>query len=351
MKKLFGKIGRQLCQQSIQSYVNRNGVKLASTYKASVIKEAGKPLVIEERKQSKLKPNEVRVQVSYCSVNSADCYKFKQPGTDLPFIPGYELSGEVTEVGSDIQRQQIGVGEKVASLSLEHFGGLAEQCVVNIGDVFRIPPEVELKDAAVLSYGHSLALYTFSKLSELKEKDQVIISAGPAGLGLAAVDVAANVYKAQVIGVVDTEERGELVRERGAFTTVHFSPKLVKNILAKTENKGAKVVYDAVGENFMEIIGDCVSVGGKVFYAAPFYFKTIPAPVPHSFATIVSLKSLRNQNPHLYKTVINDTLELANEGVISAHVSAEFSLDKINDAIKFIEDKKCTGKVVIKIDD
>lgn len=54
------------------------------------------------------------------------------------------------------------------------------------------------KDAAVIAYGHSLALYTFSKLSKLKENEPVVITAGPAGLGLAAVDVAANIYKTQV---------------------------------------------------------------------------------------------------------------------------------------------------------
>lgn len=66
-------------------------------------------------------------------------------------------------------------------------------------DVWRIPSEIERKDAAVLTYGHSTALYTFSKLTQLKENERVLVSAGSAGLGLAAVDVAANVFKAKVL--------------------------------------------------------------------------------------------------------------------------------------------------------
>lgn len=93
-----------------------------------------------------------------------------------------------------------------------------------------------------------------------------------------------------------------------------------------------------------------MSVGGKVFYAAPFFYQTIPAPKPHSFSTILSLKELRRQNKHLYKTVVGDTLELANQGDVGAHISAKFTLTEINEAIKFIEDKKCTGKVLIHID-
>lgn len=94
-----------------------------------------------------------------------------------------------------------------------------------------------------------------------------------------------------------------------------------------------------------------VAVGGKTFYASPFFHKTIPAPIPHTFSSIVSLKSLRSQNKHLYQTLVNDTLELANESLIGAHISKEFTLDKINDALQFIEDRKCTGKILIKVED
>lgn len=83
--------------------------------------------------------------------------------------------------------------------------------------------------------------------------------------------MAANVYKAKVIlqtlltfncycfikvtGVVDSEERGELLRQRGAFQTIKFSEKLQKDVLKKTEGKGASIIYDAVGEHMLESIG------------------------------------------------------------------------------------------------
>lgn len=51
-----------------------------------------------------------------------------------------------------------------------------------------------------------------------------------------------------------------------------------------------------------------------------------------------------------FRTIISDTLELAHEGIISAHVSACFKLDEVNKAIEYIEAKKCTGKVIIQMD-
>lgn len=54
--------------------------------------------------------------------------------------------------------------------------------------------------------------------------------------------------------MVDNEERGELVRERGAFETLAFSDKLEKKCMKITENKGVNVVYDAVGDFMLERI-------------------------------------------------------------------------------------------------
>lgn len=52
--------------------------------------------------------------------------------------------------------------------------------------------------------------------------------------------------------MVDNEERGELVRERGAFQTLAFSEKLESNCMKITEKKGVNVVYDAVGDFMLD---------------------------------------------------------------------------------------------------
>lgn len=46
-----------------------------------------------------------------------------------------------------------------------------------------------------------------------------------------------------------------------------------------------------------------------------------------------------------------DTLDLADEEVISAHISSIFTLEKVNDAIQYILNKQCTGKVLIEVEE
>lgn len=136
-------------------------------------------------------------------------------------------------------------------------------------DVWRLPSNLELKDAAVLICGHSTAYYAFTQFAKPKEDDKIIITAGPAGLGLAAVDVAANVFKAKVwkylinkfityiqlkvLAITDAVARSDLVRTCGAFETTMYHPKLKKDIL-KATNGGTEIIYDAVGENMLQAI-------------------------------------------------------------------------------------------------
>lgn len=109
----------------------RSQIRFEGTYKAAVLKEALKDLSIAEQKRASLKEDEIRIQVHYCSVNSGDLIYFNDKAK-LPFIPGYEFSGEVIEIGKKVTKDQVLLGEKVAALSLDKFGALAEECVVRI---------------------------------------------------------------------------------------------------------------------------------------------------------------------------------------------------------------------------
>lgn len=48
----------------------------------------------------------------------------------LPFVPGYELSGEIAEVGKTAKEAGYNEGDKVIALNKDSCGGFAEECVV-----------------------------------------------------------------------------------------------------------------------------------------------------------------------------------------------------------------------------
>lgn len=70
--------------------------------------------------------------MKYCSVNQSDheiMQGLHEYQPKLPFIPGYELSGEVLEVGSAV-KQGFSIGDKVIGLNKDACGGFAEECNV-----------------------------------------------------------------------------------------------------------------------------------------------------------------------------------------------------------------------------
>lgn len=51
-----------------------------------------------------------------------------------------------------------------------------------------------------------------------------------------------------------------------------------------------------------------------------------------------------------HRKTIEDVISLAEQELICPHVSKEFDLEDVNDALKYLEDAKCTGKVVLDLD-
>jgi NADPH2:quinone reductase len=57
------------------------------------------------------------------------CHGLYEIAPKLPFIPGYEVSGEILELGSKAA-EGLKVGDKIVGLNKELFSGFAEECVL-----------------------------------------------------------------------------------------------------------------------------------------------------------------------------------------------------------------------------
>lgn len=65
----------------------------------------------------------------------------------------------------------------------------------------------------------------------------------------------------------------------------------------------------------------------------------------------ISLTDYKNKDQEKYHSIIEQTLQFCDEGLITAHISKTFNLKQVNDAIEYIKGKMCTGKVLIEIED
>ena len=114
----------------------------------------------------------------------------------MPFVPGFEVCGEVREVGTNVTR--VNIGDRVIGLKKDGFAGFAEEIVILEQDVWTVPSSMSFEIGASLIDTYGTALLGLHRRAEVDKDDTVLVTAAAGGLGLAAVDLAANVYKAKV---------------------------------------------------------------------------------------------------------------------------------------------------------
>lgn len=114
----------------------------------------------------------------------------------MPFVPGFEVCGEVKEIGSKVKN--FNVGDRVIGLKKDGYAGFAEECVILEQDLWGVPQAMTFEVGASLLDTYGTALLGLHRRAEVEANDTVLVTAAAGGLGLAAVDLAANVYKAKV---------------------------------------------------------------------------------------------------------------------------------------------------------
>ncbi|CAL4064055.1 unnamed protein product [Meganyctiphanes norvegica] len=332
-------------------------IRYSSTYKAALLHEYGQNLILEDMTRNILKSNEVRVAVHSCGVNASDRLMvenlYDHP-VKRPFVPGFEVCGEVLEVGSDVKT--VVTGTRVIGLNKVALGGFAEECVLDENDVFMVDHAVCFDAGAALADCYSTALLALNRRAQIKEGDTVLITAAAGGLGLAAVDLASSVYRAKVIGVCGTEGKADLVRQKGAWAALKYNEKhVLQKVKEVTDGKGVDVVFDAVGGDVFNTALDCVAHEGKVVVAG-FASRVVPhietsRLLPKAISIMgLSLTRYHESDFAVYRQAVEDVIELHEMKLINPHICARFKLDETDKAFDFIKERRSMGKVVLEMD-
>src|ERR1700692_3870570 len=90
---------------AIKNSWHRKENKMAKTMKAAVVREFGKPLVIEEVAIPEPGPEEIQIKMEACGVCHTDLHAAEGDWPikpTLPFIPGHEVAGVVAALGPGV---------------------------------------------------------------------------------------------------------------------------------------------------------------------------------------------------------------------------------------------------------
>jgi NADPH:quinone reductase-like Zn-dependent oxidoreductase len=214
--------------------------------RAVVVSRYGGPerLTVADWPEREPGSGELRVRVRAAGVNFADVLARK--GLYLgaprpPFVPGFELAGEVEAVGPEVADMR---GRRV--LALVPFGAQAEQVVVRADYVFSIPEEMPFEEAAALPVNYLTAYYALVEMAALREGESVLVHMAAGGVGLAALQIARTVPGVELFGTASPSKH-ELLRQYGCHPIDYRSRDYEQEVRQLTRARGVHVILDPLG--------------------------------------------------------------------------------------------------------
>ena len=334
--------------------------------KAMICRQWGRPedLQLMDVERPTLKPNQVRIRIKAAGVSFATTlviagkYQRKPP---LPFSPGTEASGVVTEVGSDCRRIKVG-DEVVAVLD---WGGLAEETVAHEVNVFAKPNNIGFVEAIQLaiSYPTSGGALTWPSVLDVQKGQTLLVHAAAGGVGMAAVEIG-KILGATVIATAGGARKTAFARERGAAHVIDYRASDFRDeVLKLTNGRGVDRVYDPVGGDVFTQSLRCLAVEGRICPVG-FAGGTIPQ-VPANILLVKSIAVMgfnygyyAGWSPHDARfeesaktfALMERIRGWCEAGLCRPHIDRTYRLEEAPTAMAALLERSVTGRLAVVMD-
>lgn len=282
----------------------------------------------------------------------------------LPFVPGYDVVGEVVKVGEGVSADWV--GKRVASML--RFGGYSEYCIAPELGMTEISTEMDAGKAAALCVQYTTAWHCAVQCLHLRAGDRVLVHSAAGGVGTALVQICKWIG-CEVFGTAGSATKCEIARTNGADHVIDYTQqdyeKEITTILGRDK---LDATFNAVaGKTFkkdMKLLG----AGGRMilFGAAARTgnrkggFGTlrllaqmglvIPLTFVGSSKGVIGVNILRigDYKPQLLADAMQHLVRLVEEGVLNPQVGGVYDLENVAQAHSDLEHRKTTGKVVVR---
>jgi NADPH2:quinone reductase len=320
--------------------------------RAVVCRELGPPekLRLESFAPAPLAPGQVRVAIHAAGINFPDIlmaageYQLKP---QLPFIPGMEAAGEVTEV--DGAAQGIAVGDRVI-VKLRH-GGYADEAVVAPAQLTPLPGTFDYAEGATFLAAHGTAYHALVDRGQIKPGEVLLVHGAGGGVGLAAVELG-KLLGATVIAAASSEEKLAVAQARGADHLVLYGREPFREVVKRvTDGRGADVVYDPVGGEIFEQSLRCIAWGARLlvigFTGGIGLARTNLLLIKGASVLGVRAGEAARKNPALGVARIRALGEWAEAGRIRPNISHRLPLQDYAQAMRLLMERKAIGRVAL----
>jgi NADPH2:quinone reductase len=271
-------------------------------------------------------------------------YQMKPP---LPYVPGSEVGGVVLSAPAGAA---VSPGDRVAAFCA--LGGWAEQAVAPEFFTFPLSPELDFAQGAALILNYHTAYFSLVLRGGLRKGETVLVHGAAGGVGTASLQVAKGMG-ARTIALVSSEEKRRVAEAAGADEVVLLGDAWKDEVIERSGG-GVDVVMDPVGGDRFTDSLRCLREDGRLLVVG-FTGGSIPE-------VKVNRLLLRNISvvgagwgayvmgrPELNREVGAVVGRMVDEGFIRPIVGERFSFERAADALKTLDERRATGKIVLDV--
>jgi NADPH:quinone reductase-like Zn-dependent oxidoreductase len=338
--------------------------------RAAVLPRHGGPEVfeIQDRPEPSLGPGRVRIRVRAAGINFADLMARQGLYPDAPKLPsvlGYEVAGDVEEVGEGVEN--VAPGDRVWAAC--RFGGYAEIVSARARDVGVLPDDWSYEEGAALPVVYGTAYAALVGFGGLRAGERLLVQSAAGGVGIASTQIG-KLLGAEIYGTASPSKH-DAIREFGVQHPIDYRERDFAAEVQRISGEPAPLdlIVDGIGAaswkagyNLLRPGGRLVAIGASSFVngekrnlrKAALNLAKVPRFNPLKMASesraVIGLNLLRLWDARgTLEEYVEPLEQWIDQGLLRPVVSETFPLERIADAHRFMGERKNVGKVVLTV--
>ncbi|MYF06710.1 MAG: zinc-binding dehydrogenase [Rhodospirillaceae bacterium] len=295
-------------------------------------------------------PSQVRLRQTAIGVNYIDVY-CRTGYFDLlepPGVPGLEAAGVVVDVGTNVGHLEP--GRRVA-YACPPLGAYTTVRTMDAGLVIPLPDHIDDETAAAGLLKGVTAEFLLHRVHAVAPGETVLVYAPAGGVGRILCQWA-NRLGATVIGATSTDEKARVARAAGAHHVIVPGEKsLEEQVRDLTDDRGADVIYDAVGRDSfahsvaaLAVRGHLVSFGQASGDIGPRDISMLAG----CSATLSRPNYVHyTDTPEKFGAAAERLFDAIERRIVTVEIGQRFALENAAEAHRALENRATTGSTVL----
>lgn len=320
-----------------------------------IVNEFGGPekLILHDVPMPSAGDGQIVIKVEASGVNFADSLQRQNKNvipTPLPYLPGYEVAGIVTELGKGVQN--ISLGDRVVAM-LPGSGGYAQYVVTPSYLAAVIPPTISTQESLALQVQGLTAYLMLKDGAKLQAGQTVLIHAAAGGVGTLLIQIAKQMGAGKVIAAASNAEKLAVAKSLGADELINYTESdWAQKVSNATGGKGVDLILSATGGEILRNSFSCLAPFGKlIIYGNSGGSTSIEEPfsllaMGNNILQVFGLASYF-EKPDLMQEAYQYLFSQAATGKLKVHIGKSFPLKDAAEAHIQMESRKTIGKTVL----